>query len=145
VHHPRRKPNPSIRHEEAAPGMSLACRARPHRGWLHAVLALGASAHSPAEPSACLRQISVPATRCIPKGRGLRDGNSMARHPHLSHPRGVSGRTHRKIQVGRDLQGKSKGRACSIHRHFWGWGTGRVALVGFGHEPWRMSCKYPLW
>lgn len=41
------------------------------RGWLRAVLAPGASARSPAEPSVHLCQITDPATSCIPKGKGL--------------------------------------------------------------------------
>lgn len=75
VHQPRRKPNPRARH------------GGPLLSWLCAVLALGAAARSPAEPSAHLHQISDPATSCIPKGRGLREGNPIAWHPHLSHPR----------------------------------------------------------
>lgn len=75
-----------LRTTHPCPGMSLVCRARPCRGWLRAVLALGAAAHSPAEPSAHLHQISNAATSCITKGRGLWEGNPIAWHPHLSHP-----------------------------------------------------------
>lgn len=71
--------------EEHTPGMSLACRARPRRGWLQVVLVPGVAARSPAEPSARLRQINNLATSCIPEGRGLREGNHIAWHPHLSH------------------------------------------------------------
>lgn len=72
--------------EEHPSGTSPACRARPRRGWLCAVLALGAAAVSPAEPSARLHQISAPVTSRIPKGRELRTGNPIAWHPHPSHP-----------------------------------------------------------
>lgn len=123
--------------EEHVPSTSPARRARPRRGWLCAVLAPGAAARSPAEPSAHLCQISHPATSCIPKGRGLWEGNPIAQHPHLSHPWGISGRTCRKIQVSRgDLWRKSKGCACKIRGHFWGWGFESGALVSFGDEPW---------
>lgn len=59
---------------------------RTRRGWLCAVLALGAAARSPTEPSARLCQINHPATSCIPKGRGLQEENPVTWHPHLSHP-----------------------------------------------------------
>lgn len=65
-------------------GTSLVRRARSSRGWFCVVLALGAAACSSAEPSAHLRQVSNPATCCIPKGRGLQEGNPINWHSHCS-------------------------------------------------------------
>lgn len=65
-------------------GMSLVRRARSSRGWFCVVLALGAVACSPADPSAHLHQVSDAATCYIPKGRGLQEGNPVNWHPHCS-------------------------------------------------------------